>query len=58
MTCENCRHATVYKPHSFRVCRHARTMALQQRTNGSETGIHCEIVFREWCKGKLFEGKA
>jgi len=32
-------------------------MALQQRTNGSKTGIHCEIVFREWCKGKLFEGK-
>jgi len=55
MTCDTCKHAHPHPPHRFLVCKHPRTMAMQAKTNGADTGIHCEIVFDHWCGGRLRE---
>lgn len=55
MICDTCKHAHPHPSRIFLVCKHPRTMAMQDKTNGADTGIHCEIVFDHWCGGRLRE---
>lgn len=57
MKCDHCAHARPHKA-GFKVCKHPRTLDFQRRLNGSDTGLHVEVCWKNFCRQiGMYEGR-